>query len=119
MSINVSSIKEELQNRKQEIKKELEQVANKSGRNGNMYKPKFPEYGRAEDENADEVAAFVDTLSMGESLKKSLDEVEIALQKISRDKYGICEICGKKIGDKRLKILPTARYCLSCKTSKN
>ena len=119
MSINLSSIKEELQNRKQEIKKELEQVANKSGRNGNKYKPKFPEYGRAEDENADEVAAFVDTLSMGENLKKSLEEVELALQKITRGKYGLCENCGKKIENKRLKILPTARYCLSCKIGKN
>ncbi|MBU4369532.1 TraR/DksA C4-type zinc finger protein [Patescibacteria group bacterium] len=116
---NLSSIKEELQGQQRKIKKELEQIAKKSGRNGNRYEPKFPEYGRAEDENADEVAAFVDAVSMGENLKGSLEKVELALQKITRNQYGLCEICGKKIGKKRIKILPTARYCLSCKINKN
>lgn len=116
---NLSSIKEELQGKKKRIKKELEQISRKSGRNGNRYKAKFPEYGRAEDENADEVAAFVDTLSMGENLKGALEGVETALQKITRNQYGLCETCEKKIEKKRLKILLTARYCLSCKTGKN
>lgn len=119
MLSNLSSIKEVLQSKRQKIKKELEQIARKSGRNGNRYRLKFPEYGRAEDENADEVAMFVDNLSMGENLKESLEGVEIALQKITSNKYGLCETCGKKIGEKRLKILPTARYCLSCKTGKD
>ncbi len=119
MLSSLSSIKEELQVQRQKIKKELEQIAKKSGRSGNRYEPKFPEYGRAEDENADEVAAFVDTLSMGENLKESLEGVNLALRKITRNQYGLCETCGKKIGKKRLKILPTARYCLSCKTGKN
>lgn len=119
MLSNLSSIKEELQSQRQKIKKELEHVAKKSGQSGNRYNPRFPEYGRTEDENADEVAAFVDILSMGENLKELLEGVELALQKIVHNKYGLCEICGKKIGKKRLEILLTARCCLSCKTSKN
>ena len=114
----LSSIKNDLQEQRQKIKKELEQVAKKSGWGRNNYKARFPEYGRAEDENADEVAAFVDTLSLGENLKESLEGVELALKKISCGQYGICETCGKKIGRRRLKILSTARHCLSCKKSK-
>lgn len=110
-----SSIKEILQARRKKIENELEQVAKKSGRGENNYDAVFPEYGRAEDENAEEVAAFIDSISMGENLKKSLDEIDLALKKINLGKYGVCEICGKKISQKRLKILPTARYCLACK----
>jgi len=116
---NLFLIKEELQVQRQQIKKELEQVAKKSGKSGNRYTPKFPKYGRAEDENADEVAAFIDTLSMGENLQELLEEVELALQKIARNQYGLCETCGKMVEKKRLKVLPTARHCLSCKTSRN
>lgn len=111
-------IKEILLERRRKIESELEQVAKKSGRGENNYDAVFPEYGRAEDENAEEVAAFIDSISMGENLKKSLDEIDLALKKISLGKYGVCEICGKKISKERLKILPTARYCLDCRNKK-
>lgn len=113
--INLSLVKKDLLERKKRIKKELEQVAKKSSRSGSGYDTKFPQYGRSEDENAEEVATFIDSLSVGENLKKSLEEIEIALKKISQGKYGICEICGGKISRERLKILPTARFCLNCK----
>ncbi|MDD4996099.1 MAG: TraR/DksA C4-type zinc finger protein [Patescibacteria group bacterium] len=113
-----NSIKEVLQERRKKIKSSLEQVAKKSGRGENNYNAVFPQYGRAEDENAEEVAAFIDGISMGENLKKSLDEIDLALKKINSGKYGFCETCGKKISKERLKILPTARYCLNCKEDK-
>lgn len=109
------SIKKDLQERRRKIKKHLEQVAVKSSRNKSDYEAKFPDYGRADDENAEEVAAFVDSLSLEKNLETSLKEIELSLKKISKDQYGICEDCGQKITRKRLKILPTARYCLVCK----
>lgn len=112
---NLSSIKKGLQERRQKIKKELEQVAKKSSRKENGYEARFPEYGRAEDENAEEVATFIDSLSLGENLERSLKDVEQALERINKGKYGICEACGKKISEKRLKILPATQYCLPCK----
>lgn len=47
-------------------------------------------------------------------LKQRLIEVEGTLEKISNGKYGICDNCGKKIGDERLKALSTAKLCLEC-----
>ncbi len=43
-----------------------------------------------------------------------LEEIEYALKKISRGRYGICEDCGKEIEKKRLLHLPYARYCIKC-----
>ena len=47
-------------------------------------------------------------------LKKRLAEVIVALNKIGKGKFGICEKCGEGINEARLKVLPTARFCLNC-----
>jgi RNA polymerase-binding protein DksA len=44
---------------------------------------------------------------------RSLDE---ALERIDRGEYGICEMCGDLIGEKRLKAVPSARLCIKCKS---
>lgn len=44
---------------------------------------------------------------------RSLDE---ALERIDRGEYGVCEMCGDLIGDKRLKAVPSARLCIKCKS---
>lgn len=111
----VQSRKKDLQERKKEIKKQLESFAEKSNRVANDYEARFPEYGRTEDENADEVAAFVDNLSLEENLENALSDVDTALGKIAKNEYGICEVCKKQISKKRLEILPTAKYCVECK----
>ncbi len=115
----LQSIKKNLEKRLQEIKKQLEEVAQKSSRDIDGYEAKFPQYGRAEDENADEVAAFVDSLSLEDNLTNSLGAVNLALKKISQGRYGICEECGKKIARPRLKVFPTAKHCLVCKNKMN
>lgn len=111
----VESRKKDLQERKKEIKKQLESFAEKSKTVANDYEARFPEYGRSEDENAEEVAAFVDSLSLENNLENAWAEVETALKKIAKNKYGICEDCGKEISKKRLEVLPTAQYCIDCK----
>ncbi len=111
----LETIKKVLQERLKEIKKQLEEIASKSQRNQKGYDAKFPNYGRSDDENAEEVAAFEDSLSLEKNLESSLEEVELALSNISKGKYGVCETCGQKIKKKRLEILPTARDCMSCK----
>lgn len=113
----LEAIKKKLEARRDEITRQLEEVAQKSSRDINGYEAKFPKYGRAEDENADEVAAFSDSLSLEGNLTDSLRAVELALKKLSENKYGVCEKCGRKIDRKRLEAFPTAKYCLACKSS--
>ena len=40
--------------------------------------------------------------------------VEIALEKIEKGNYGVCERCGKPIPKPRLQLVPEARYCVDC-----
>ena len=43
-----------------------------------------------------------------------LDEIENALKKASLKTFGVCEKCGRDISEKRLKLIPYARYCFRC-----
>ena len=52
-------------------------------------------------------------LSVLGSVEAELADVEHALKRIDGGNYGICEACGKPIGDDRLEALPAARFCLN------
>ncbi len=54
-----------------------------------------------------------DTL-IGKQLAE-LKEIELALDKISKGNYGICEMCEEPIGIERLRVKPFARFCISCR----
>ena len=45
-----------------------------------------------------------------------LKKINFALKRIYEKSYGICEICGKYISDKRLKVVPYAKFCIDCKS---
>ena len=47
-------------------------------------------------------------------LRDALAEVEHALDKLSADRYGLCESCGKPIAPARLEAKAAARTCIDC-----
>lgn len=51
-------------------------------------------------------------LGILEAVEGELAEVERALTRIDEGTYGICEACGKEIGDDRLEAQPYARLCV-------
>jgi DnaK suppressor protein len=51
-------------------------------------------------------------LSERERIK--LSQIDDALERIAEMKYGVCEDCGSKIGEKRLEIMPFTRLCCDC-----
>lgn len=52
-------------------------------------------------------------IALGETLKKTNKNIQIALLKIRKGTYGKCEKCGKQIEVGRLMAMPTAQYCLA------
>jgi RNA polymerase-binding transcription factor len=46
--------------------------------------------------------------------KEEVQEINIALEKMNSGSYGVCELCGKSIPFKRLKVLPATRLCRKC-----
>lgn len=45
---------------------------------------------------------------------KILMEIDAALQKIRKNRFGDCEKCGKPIAKARLKVIPYSRFCVKC-----
>ena len=75
--------------------------------------PSFDE-GKSLEEEADEVEEFNTRLSLEKTLEQELKSVNRALEKIKKDKYGICEKCDKPISQGRLKVYPQAGTCKNC-----
>lgn len=51
-------------------------------------------------------------LSILESTDEQLRDIELALARIEDGSYGTCEVCGRPIGDERLRAKPSARLCI-------
>lgn len=77
-----------------------------------------------EDENdvydnhpADDAASLVGRLTdmtLLENLEHELADNEAALRRMDAGSYGICEMCGQPIAERRLEARPAARTCITC-----
>lgn len=56
--------------------------------------------------------------ALATSLLETLREVDDALAKLEAGTYGECETCGEQIGDARLEAMPSARFCMTCASSR-
>jgi DnaK suppressor protein len=53
---------------------------------------------------------------LSDNERKILRDVDAALRKMEKGTYGLCEHCKKAIEKKRIKALPSARYCMVCQS---
>lgn len=114
-------IKERLEKEKSQIEEDLKKFAKKDEKMPGDWDTRFPRFNGGEagsaalEKAADEVEAYEALLPIEYTLETKLKNIALALEKIKKGKYGICEKCGKQIPISRLKVFPEARFCLSCK----
>lgn len=53
-------------------------------------------------------------LSLSNTERASLVLIDEALKRIEKSDFGLCLICQKNIGKKRLDVIPWAPHCISC-----
>lgn len=111
----IKSIKEKLLAQKDQLEKELGDVAERDPRAPGHFEPTFPNYGDEEEQNVSEVGAFTTNLSLGKILTSSLRDVKNALKRIKDGQYGICKYCGEEIDKARLEARPASSACVTCK----
>ena len=111
----IETLKEELEQEKTKLIKELESFAKEDTKvEGNWdVKPLTNEDSDME-EKADEAQEYDNLLSLEHSLELKLKDIRLALEKIEKGEYGICEKCGKEITEERLQACPEARLCMNC-----
>lgn len=70
-----------------------------------------------EDSPADDASALVERqkdMSLLHNLERELIDVNQALERMSAGTYGVCEICGEPVADRRLIARPMATTCIEC-----
>ena len=111
----IEDLKGKLEAQKKTLQKELESFAKEDPNLKHNWDTKYPNREDGDkDEEADEVQEYDNKLSLEYSLELKLKDVTMALEKIEKGTYGICENCGKKIGEERLLACPEAKTCLKC-----
>jgi len=115
----LAELKEKLEKQKASIEAELHKFAKKDEKLKGDWDTQYPktngEVGsQALEDAADQVEEYVNLLPIEHSLELRLQNINSALDKIKKDRYGKCEKCGKKIPEERLKIYPEARMCTKC-----
>ena len=115
----LKKLKEKLEKEKTALEKQLKTFATQDPHLKGDWDTKFPKFngefgGAALETAADEVEEYTSRLPVEFSLETRLRDINLALEKIEKDKYGKCENCGKEIDEKRLKVYPAARFCLKC-----
>lgn len=73
------------------------------------------DFGEGFADAAAATAERTEVIGLVESLKKMLDEVDAALERVEDGTYGVCANCGKPIGEARLEFRPESIYCVDCK----
>jgi len=79
---------------------------------------KIPNFGGdvdAGDEETEETEEYSNQLSIAQNYKNKLADIDNALNKMGKQKYGICERCGKRITVDVLEAVPESRLCKACK----
>jgi len=54
-------------------------------------------------------------LTLEESARSVIAQIDRALEKLDDGTYGTCESCGRPIGEERLLVAPFATLCVECK----
>ena len=63
------------------------------------------------------MALASDVLSRLEGQEKhELDEIDAAQARLETGTFGVCERCNRPIPLERLRAMPTARYCIPCRS---
>jgi len=114
----IQKFETELEKEKKKLTDQLKSFAKKDLRLKGDWDTKFPIFGdqsQGQDENIDEVEEYENLLPVEHTLELRLADIEKALKKIKKDKYGKCEKCKKDIEIKRLEVVPEAKLCMKCK----
>lgn len=52
-----------------------------------------------------------------ETLNERLVNIESAIERIEKGRYGYCKRCNKDIPEKRLELIPETKYCVDCESA--
>jgi DnaK suppressor protein len=95
-----------LQKSRDDLLSRLSRVAENSGTSHN--------YGRDEADRAKSTEAQELFSRLSTQERETLETIERALRRVDEGTFGICVVCQREIGAKRLEAVPWATRCIRC-----
>jgi len=116
----IEKLKKKLEREKAEIEKQLQSFAKRDQKIKENWVTVYPRWNgdsgsSSLERMADELEEYENLLALEHTLEIKLRNIELALEKIKKGNYGICERCKKEIEIERLEAIPEAKFCKKCK----
>lgn len=113
--MDLENFKNRLEKEKARLETELKEVGRRNPSNPKDWEPLPPEMDTRTSEQselADKFEEMENRSAVEIHLEEKIGEVNAALDRIEKDKFGICEICKEKIDEKRMEANPAAATCV-------
>lgn len=112
----LAKMKDRLLADKKKLEADLADLGKKDKKDPAHFDPTYPETGgNSDDDNASEISAYADEITIVDKLESELRDHGKALEAIENGSYGICKYCKEEIDLKRLEARPTSSTCIACK----
>jgi DnaK suppressor protein len=99
----LDSFRSQLEDERASLRRQLEELG--AGDKGMSFDENFADSGQVAAEQGENKALV-------NQFRKELEETQRALDKFADGTYGVCERCGRPIGEARLEAMPATRYCI-------
>lgn len=112
--MDLNKYKIRLEEEKNKLTTELESFAHKNSSikgDWEAVREDDPSGASSSDDVAEELENMNERKATEGPLEQQLAKVNLALKKITEDKFGLCEVNGEPIEEDRLEANPTARTC--------
>ncbi len=112
---DLEKYRDRLLQERERLEAELQEIENRTARISEG--DRASELSAYEDHPADLASETFERekdLAISESVEGLLNQVLIALEKVDRGTYGICDACARPIKTARLNVLPFATLCVEC-----
>ncbi|MFH0830975.1 MAG: TraR/DksA C4-type zinc finger protein [Parcubacteria group bacterium] len=121
----IDQAEQRLLEEQKDLRERLGRISKKDAHVKGDYDAKFPQYTPADetesgdfDDSAHEVQDFTDNIGVENQLEVRLAQVDRALERLAKGRYGVCSKCKKEQPSERLQADPAAELCLDCQGKK-
>jgi DnaK suppressor protein len=103
-----------LEERRREIRGEVDRMAEELRSIGRDQEDEKGSVGNHLADDGSNVMEAERLTTISDDLQDVLAQVDSAIQRIDQGTYGICQRCGKPIGEERLAAFPYVSFCIDC-----
>ena len=103
-----------LEARLEEVDKELSKIASENPLVHGDFDVRVEDFGSSQEDAAQEAGELDRQQALVDTLERERKEINDTLEKIKSGSYGKCSNCSADINPSRLKVVPTAAFCIDC-----